>query len=1232
MNALARLPRWPLVGLLLLALGAACSLPFPVAPADAILTCDEDGACPPGTRCHPTLGQCFSTLPACATEEGLLADGTICELGSGKGDDGRGICLSGSCVVSACGDGFTDLALHGEECDDGNDIDGDECTNACTLARCGDGVVQVGVEVCDDGNTESGDGCRADCGKEEICGDGFLDEGEECDDGNDNPLDACDACRVLRFETRLLTGLGASGGLPLDEVLNVPKGIAVAPNGDIYVSDTGQHRVLRLERATGVVTIFAGMGVAGFSGDGVAANESRLSSPRGLAVDGLGDVYIADSENNRVRRVRASTGVIETVAGNGMTGPLPGEEEVVSALEAPLAYPTDVVVDGEGTLYVAVRGHSLVARVIPGGLFTPVLKEDSQPEALALSPEGVLYASHSDEGGGQSPSIWVTPLSDLGSKTQIMLPDPYRFRLIQALHWHEDTLYASLNRPEAPGIPPEAVLVALTLEGGAPTVTPLAGGGTTRADGPANEALLSQPMGLAADLDDGLLFVDAAEGRVRHLSTAGEITTRLGELGNAPGDHGAALSARLASLSSVDVNDEGSVLVSEIGEGNRLRFLDASTGLVRTLVGNGAPFTGVQEGSPARTVDAAPAIATWDGANVVYYFDKQAKAIMRLDLASDAITHFAGDPALFETSSGDGGPARLAGFMDVVDLELLPDGRVLVLEYLGLRLRVIDPLSDTIDTFAGTGACAPVNDGAFATEASLCYATDVAVDEAGNVYIADGDHLRVRRIDAATGRISTIAGNGSGGLAVTGPATEIATPAPRAVAVTPDGEVVYIAYQNAPAPSKLEGGMLSLLMGGDGNTQAGDGAHLEEAGSLGPIASMTVDAAGNLYIAERAPIVGGVTAFGLARVRRVSTDGSLHSVMGLVDAPNLGPLARSSLQHPAQLIALEPGARWLVASGNGDRVLLVDAEADEVSAVAGYPNGFEPGNDPLADERTVRARFGPLLRDVAGIAYDPSARVAYLSERGRHLLWRMDVSSDERAEWTLEPFAGEDGVPGWSDGALDLARFEHPAGLAYSLEEHTLYVADSGNQVVRRVDLTSETVTTVAGTPSFRGFRGDGTSPEGALLNEPEAVALGNDGSLYIADTGNHRVRRVDFTADTIHTVIGDGTPSSAGQGAPAAFFPIDTPRGVAVDAFGNLYASSSYAVRQVFAGDDGIATPEDEVRTIYGAPPRDLFPASSTRCLSGVSVETREEGPRVLVLDGCLGYLLELEPVRSSP
>ena len=146
--------------------------------------------------------------------------------------------------------------------------------------------------------------------------------------------------------------------------------VAVDGAGNLYVADVGNYCVWKVTAATGVITIFAGNGTSGFSGDGDAATAAQLYSPTGLSVDGAGNVYIADRYNNRIRRVTAATGIITTFAGNGTSGS-GGDDGLATA--AQLREPFEVTLDGSGNVYIADRNNHRVRKLtVATGIVTTI--------------------------------------------------------------------------------------------------------------------------------------------------------------------------------------------------------------------------------------------------------------------------------------------------------------------------------------------------------------------------------------------------------------------------------------------------------------------------------------------------------------------------------------------------------------------------------------------------------------------------------------------------------------------------------------------------------------------------------------------------------------------------------------------------------------------------------------------------------------------------------------------
>ena len=167
-----------------------------------------------------------------------------------------------------------------------------------------------------------------------------------------------------------MRGFSGDGGPGTSASLAYPSGVAVDSGGNMLIADSFNHRIRRVAAGTEVITTVAGNGTRGFSGDGGPGTSASLWGPQGVAVDGGGNVFIADSNNDRIRRVAAGTGVITTVAGNGEEG---FNGDGGPGTSASLWYPSGVAVDGRGNVYIADSGNSCIRRVAAGtGVITTV--------------------------------------------------------------------------------------------------------------------------------------------------------------------------------------------------------------------------------------------------------------------------------------------------------------------------------------------------------------------------------------------------------------------------------------------------------------------------------------------------------------------------------------------------------------------------------------------------------------------------------------------------------------------------------------------------------------------------------------------------------------------------------------------------------------------------------------------------------------------------------------------
>jgi sugar lactone lactonase YvrE len=588
-------------------------------------------------------------------------------------------------------------------------------------------------------------------------------------------LDAAGALTVVAGNSR--PGYSGDGGPAVSAQLNSPRGVAVDGAGNLYIADHTNHRVRRVT-AAGIITTFAGTGVQGFSGDGGPATAAQLSEPAAVAVDGAGNVYIADSRNNRVRRV-APSGVISTVAGSGPEG-FSGDNG--PATSAQLWDPSGVAVDGAGNLYIADSQNNRVRAVASSGVISTVAGPSAgfrYPGGVAVDGAGLLYIA--DTGNHRvlraiGPGLF-TPVAgtgdfgysgDGGVATSAHLNAPEAIAVPGTSNLYiADTKNNRIRRVELPG--------GLIITGAISTV---AGDGTYQFSGDGGQAAstpIQNPLGVAVDGAGNLYFTEFLNNRVRRVAAAGVLTTVAGYGTSAP----------LDGPSSVALDTSGNLYIASRYDVRRV----SAGGLITTVAGNGIKgFSG--DGGPAVSAQlGSVAGVALDAAGNLYIADRGNQRI-RLVTPAGVITTVAGNGV--EGYSGDGAAATSAQLHNPFAVAVDAAGSLYIADSLNDRVRRVS--GGIITTVAGSGAQGFGGDGGPAASALLFMPTGVAVDGTGNLLIADYGNDRIRRVSPA-GTITTLAGNGVRGYAGDGgPATSAQVWLPNAVAADNAGRVYFATW------------------------------------------------------------------------------------------------------------------------------------------------------------------------------------------------------------------------------------------------------------------------------------------------------------------------------------------------------------------------------------------------------------------------------------------------------
>ena len=559
-------------------------------------------------------------------------------------------------------------------------------------------------------------------------------------------------------------GFSGDGGPATSASLSRPSGVAVDSSGNLYIVDGLSGRIRRVS-PDGTISTVAGNGKYGYSGDGGRATQAGFRWPQGIAADSAGNLYVADAFDHRIRKV-SKDGIITTLAGTG-TAAYSGDDG--PAVRASLNYPYGVAVDSGGNVFILENGNHRIRKVTPDGIIRTFYNGTQGWYSLAVDGAGNVYTA------GEV----IEKVDRSGVRTVLVAANIMRNSLGVATDPSGQVYIADWGNGRI-----------LRVSSDGKTVTTVAGAaiGAAGDGGPATSALLGYPSGVAADRAGNVFIADLDNLRVRKVGPDGIITTVAGNgeqgLG---GDGGPALKSPLIAVDAVAVDTAGNLFLSE---NYRIRKVTPD-GIISTVAGTGLPgFSGDNGPAVKARLGWAKGIAL-NRTGELFIADYTYKRIRKV-ARDGVITTFAGTgEAGF---AGDGGPAVSAKLNYCAKVAVDAAGNVLIADTGNGRIRKVTA-DGMITTFAdgvggvtgidvdasgnvflvpfghgvirispdgnrtavaGSGQVGFAGDGGLATEAALRETEGVAIDAAGNLYIADAGNDRIRKVSsiAASFRLS----------------------------------------------------------------------------------------------------------------------------------------------------------------------------------------------------------------------------------------------------------------------------------------------------------------------------------------------------------------------------------------------------------------------------------------------------------------------------------------------
>jgi hypothetical protein len=619
-------------------------------------------------------------------------------------------------------------------------------------------------------------------------------------------------------------GNGNIDGTGAKARFNSFRGMIADGAGNLYIADTDNQTIRKVVIATGVVTTLAGdPGVAGASdGTGTAAH---FHTPAGLASDGAGNLYIADVDNHAIRKLALATGVVTTVAGQlGVAGSVDG-----GGAAARFSHPTDVLIDG-ADLYVADGGNSTIRKMV-----------------LATHAVSTFAGSAGNFGS----------IDGAGAAAQLAQPG----RLASD---GNGNLYVT----EAAKIR-KIVIATATV-----STLPISPGQTTTIDG---SAVDSSFIGLASD-GAGKLWISKFGHSVEQLDLATNQTTTDDGLSGNP------IEGELSSAIACD--QAGGVYVGYLS-GNVL-LARAAGGAVTTLAG--------RDGMGERAQFDWPGGAAEDGSGNLYVADSGSGTVRKIVVATGAVTTFLDNPA--NAGNGPGVPPATLSFNSPTGMGSDGQGNLYVANGVSLQ-KVVEA------TGAVTPLAAPKWELGFGTTFSIRGPIDVTADGAGSLYVIDSDPsilTAIRRVDLASGAVTTVAGSPDPNTdfvsetvseGVDGVGAEVRFVAARGLTSDGDGNV-YVADYTSVRKVVVATGTVTTLAGSPSETGTADGLGL--AARFNGATSIASDHAGNLYVTDK-------DNYAVRKI--VIATGKVTTVVGVLkhDGVVLGPLP-AGLDQPLHVSML----------------------------------------------------------------------------------------------------------------------------------------------------------------------------------------------------------------------------------------------------------------------------------------------------------------------------------------
>ena len=798
-------------------------------------------------------------------------------------------------------------------------------------------------------------------------------------------------------------GTGNADGTGAGASFSSPTGAAVDASGNVYVADSANNTIRKITPA-GVVTTLAGR--AGFAGklDGTGS-DARFRVPAGVTVDGGGNVYVADQQNHTIRKI-TSDGVVTTLAGSGgVAGSANG-----TTTAARFDNPTSVAVDGSGNVYVADSGNNTIRMVTSDGVVTTLA--------------GLAGSTGSTDATGSAARftnpIGITVESG-GANIYVADHDNHTIRKVTSAG------------------------VVTTLAGSAGFA------GKVNAIIGAN-ARFEYPRGVAVDGSGNVYVADMSNQAIRKVTSVGEVTTLAGKEGTSGIADGTGSAARFNSPSGIAVESGGANVYVGDALNDTIRKIVTSSGVVTTMAGS-AWNAGSVDSTANNARFNIPTGVTVDSSGNTYVAEWSNHTIRKISTGG-IVTTLAGSAGSTGSVNGIGNAAR---FNNPRGVAVDASGNVFVADYSNHVIRKITP-AGVVSTFAGSVGITGSANGTGGS-ARFNAPANVAVDTSGNVYVADSGNGSLRKINAV--RVVTTMATGLGNIL--------------GVTVDASGNVYTVDYNSHVVHKVTQAGAVTTLAGSAGVSGSANGTGAA-ARFKNPMA-IAADASGNLFVSDA----------GNNSVRKiVAATGVVTTISGYSPDISVTDYSFETPAVPGTFQYTPTGTAWTY-SGAG---VAANGSAFLGAKVA-----------PVGTQVAFIQNGGYMTTKLWGLIMGRTYRVSFAASQrpGSAQTWNLIIGSTPNVG-QIDPGTIGSYNPGAGTNAFDEYSVTFVASNAVPTLTFQGTNTGGDNSIlidnIRVMELTT-------------GRDGNGTV---AQYNGAQGIATDGSGGIYLADTYHHAIRKITTT------------------------------------------------------------------------------------------------------------------------